>query len=67
MINRISEKDAQELSSLIAEKCLELNLEPEQILDGLARVLLGATNDLNVEGFDLNIEGFGRCTVNLEE
>jgi len=67
MDNRISEEDAQELSSTIAEKCLELDLKPEQILDGLARVLLGATNDLNVEGFELNIDGFGRCTVELEE
>ena len=66
MNNRISEEDAQILSSFIAEKCMEMNLEPEQILDGLTQILLSATNDLNVGGFELNIEGFGRCIVELD-
>ena len=66
MNNRISDEDAQALSSFIAEKCMEMELEPDQILDGLSRVLLGATNDLNVGGFELNIEGFGRCIVELD-
>ncbi|RXJ73931.1 hypothetical protein CS022_06520 [Veronia nyctiphanis] len=66
MTNRIPEEQAQELSDCIAEKCVEMGLEPDQILDGLARVLLGATNDLGVEGFELNIEDFGRCSVELD-
>lgn len=66
MTNRITQEQAQELSSLIAEKCLMMELEPEQILEGLAQVLLSATKDLSVGGFDLNIEGIGRCSVELE-
>ena len=67
MSNRISEEKAQELSSFIAEKCIEMDLEPEEILDGLARVLLGATHDLAVGEFKLEIEKFGHCHVSLEE
>ncbi|MFD2178409.1 hypothetical protein [Veronia pacifica] len=66
MTERIPEEQAQELSDFIAKKCIEMELEPEQILDGLARVLLGVTNDLGAGGFDLDIEGFGKCSVELE-
>ncbi|KXF82819.1 hypothetical protein [Enterovibrio coralii] len=65
MGERISEQQAQMLSDFIADKCVEMDLGPEQILDGLSRVLLGATNDLGVGGFELDIEGFGRCSVEL--
>lgn len=65
--SQISDEQAQELMDTIADKCDELALEPEQILDGIARALLGASAAFGTKNVSLTIAGVGTCEVLMEE
>lgn len=66
MSEQISDEQAQELMDTIAEKCDELALEPQQILDGIARALLGATAAFGTRQLSLSIAGVGQCDVTMD-
>ena len=62
----LSDEQAQLLMDRIVAICEEMALEPEQILDGLARVLMSATNAFEKLDVTVKIEGFGECNVKLD-
>ena len=64
-MSEISEGQLQELTDTIADKCEAMGLEPEQILDGIARSLIAAATTFGAQNFQLNIEGHGTCKVSL--
>ena len=64
-MSEISEDQLQELTDTIADKCEAMGLEPEQILDGIARSLIAAATTFGTQSFQVNIERHGACTVNL--
>jgi len=60
---RITDEQCQELMDGIADICDQMELEPEQILDGIARSLLGATAALGTNKLSVAVENFGTCDV----
>jgi len=60
---RITDEQCQELMDGIANICDQMELEPEQILDGIARSLLGATAALGTNKLSVSVENFGTCDV----
>ena len=64
MSEQISDQQAQELMDVISAKCDEMELEPKQILDGIAKTLLAATVALEVKELSVNIENVGTVEVN---
>lgn len=64
-MTEINEEQLQELTDLIADKCEVLKLEPEQILDGIARSLIAAATTFGTQCFQVDVENHGTCTVNL--
>jgi len=64
-IPRLTNEKADQLSNAIAQVCEDLALEPEQILDGISRTLLSASATFNVPAFTLNIDGVGKCSVEM--
>ena len=59
----ISDKQLQELTDIIADQCEEMGLEPEQILDGIARSLIAAAVTFGTRDFKINVEDHGTCAV----
>lgn len=66
-MSEINEDQLQQLTDCIAEKCESMELQPEQILDGVARSLIAAATAFGTKSFQLEIESHGTCTVNLLE
>ena len=64
-MTEINEEQLQELTDLIADKCEAMKLEPEQILDGIARSLIAAATTFGTQSFQVDVESHGTCTVNL--
>jgi len=66
---QITDEQCQQLMDGIVNLCEEMALEPQQILDGIARSLLGATAALGTSKLSVSIENFGSCEVviNSEE
>jgi len=50
---------------VISSKCEELNLNPEQILDGIARSLLGASVAFGTKDLKMDIENVGTVQVSV--
>ena len=63
---RISDDQCLELMDGIADLCDQMDLAPEQILDGIARSLLGATSALGTNELSVSVEGFGSCNVTID-
>ncbi len=66
MSDRITDEQVQELTNYIAEKCQEMDLEAEQIVDGMARSMLAAAATFGFSDLSVSIENVGTCTVKLE-
>mgnify|MGYP000013950383 CR=1 FL=1 len=66
-VPRLTNEQAEQLSNAIAQVCEDLALAPEQILDGISRTLLSASATFEVPAFTLNIEGVGRCSVEMSD
>lgn len=64
---QISDEQCQELMDGIANLCGEMELEPEQILDGIARSLLGACSALGTANLTVSVDGFGKCEVAIAD
>jgi hypothetical protein len=62
---RITDDQADELSGYIARKCTEMELMPEQMMDGIARTLIAAADNFETNDFTLTIAGVGDCKVSL--
>ena len=52
---------------MIADKCEEMGLEPEQIVDGIARALISASHTFDFADIEIGIDDVGSCTVKLAE
>ncbi|MCG8667844.1 MAG: hypothetical protein MI867_00395 [Pseudomonadales bacterium] len=63
----ISEEQLQELADAIADKCDDMGLDHEQILDGIASTLLAAAATFGVPKFNKTLESHGVCVVTLSE
>ena len=61
----ISDIQSQELMDVISSKCDELDLSPEQILDGIARSLLGASVAFGTKDLKVAIENVGMVQVSV--
>jgi len=61
----ISDIQSQELMDVISNKCDELDLSPEQILDGIARSLLGASVAFGTKDLKVDIENVGTVQVSV--
>ncbi|OUS26962.1 hypothetical protein A9Q99_17270 [Gammaproteobacteria bacterium 45_16_T64] len=59
----ISEEQLQELANAIADQCDDMELEPEQVLDGIARSLIAAATTFGAKNFRVNVENHGTCVV----
>ena len=66
MADRITNEQVQELTNYIADKCQEMALEPEQIVDGIARSLIAAANTFDFADLTVGIDNIGQCSVTLE-
>jgi hypothetical protein len=66
-VPEISEEQLQELTDLIADKCEAMELEPEQILDGIARSLIAAATTFGTQSFQVDVECHGSCMIKLIE
>ncbi len=64
-MTEISEEQLQELTNTIADKCEEMGLEPEQVLDGIARSLIAAAITFGTQNLKVEIEYHGSCVVEL--
>lgn len=64
---QITDQQCQELMDGIANLCSEMELEPEQILDGIARSLLGACSALGTTNLTVSVDDFGKCEVSIAE
>lgn len=62
----LSDEQAQLLMDRIVAICEEMELGPEQILDGLGRVLISATDAFEKSDVSVKIDGFGECNVKLD-
>ena len=67
MTDRISDEQVQELTNTIADKCEEMGLEPEQIVDGIARSLIAAAHTFDFSELNVGIDNVGQCDVKLKE
>ncbi len=67
MSDRITDEQVQELTNYIAEKCQEMDLEAEQIVDGMARSLLAAATTFGFNDLSVSIENVGVCSVKLKD
>ena len=67
MSKQITDEQSQELMDGIAQLCGEMELEPEQILDGIARSLMGACSALGTSNLTVSVDNFGQCEVKLLE
>ncbi|MGB0833877.1 MAG: hypothetical protein ACPG8A_05690 [Psychrobium sp.] len=67
MSNQLTDEQSQELMDAIANICGEMELEPEQILDGIARSLMGACSALGTTNLTVSVDNFGQCEVKLLE
>ncbi|MCG7531056.1 hypothetical protein MHM98_06795 [Psychrobium sp. MM17-31] len=67
MSNQLTDEQSQELMDAIANICGEMELEPEQILDGIARSLMGACSALGTANLTVSVDNFGQCEVKLLE
>ncbi len=67
MQTEITEQQAQALMDVISAKCDELDLEPEQVLDGISRTLLAAAQAFGTKELSVKIAGTGSCEVRLED
>lgn len=65
MTDRITNEQVQELTNHIADKCQDMGLEPEQIVDGIARALIAAANTFDFADLNVGIDNVGACTVKL--
>lgn len=65
MTQRISNQQVQELTDHIADKCQSMNLEPEQIVDGIARALIAAADTFDFADLKVAIDDVGQCDVKL--
>lgn len=63
----ISDVQSQELMDVISSKCDELDLSPEQVLDGIARSLLGASVAFGTKDLKVAIENIGMVQVSVED
>ena len=61
----ISDVQSQELMDVISNKCDDLGLSPEQILDGIARSLLGASVAFGTKDLNVDIENVGTVQVSV--
>lgn len=66
-MDRITNEQVQELTNLIADKCEEMDLEPEQIVDGIARALIAAADTFAFSDLTVRIDDVGVCKVNLPD
>lgn len=66
MNSQITDVQVQELTDHIADKCEQMGLTPEQILDGIARSLISAATVFGTEHLVVTIDNIGCCQVNLE-
>jgi len=64
-VAEISEEQLQELTNTIADKCEEMGLEPEYVLDGIARSLIAAAITFGTQNLKVDIECHGSCVVDL--
>ncbi|WP_210560147.1 hypothetical protein [Psychrosphaera aestuarii] len=65
MTDRITDKQVQELTNHIADKCEAMGLEPEQIVDGIARALIAAADTFDFADLNVGIDNIGTCKVEL--
>jgi len=67
VVTEISNEQAQKLMDSIINQCEKLGLEPTQILDGIARSLLGATIAFGTKELTVDIEKQGLVQVKVFE
>lgn len=67
MTDRITDEQVQELTNHIADKCETMGLEPEQIVDGIARALIAAANTFDYTDLNIVIDNVGTCKVELKD
>jgi len=63
---QLSDEQAQVLMDSIIQQCEEMDLLPEQILDGLGRSLMSAANAFDKKQVTVTIADFGTCKVVLD-
>lgn len=65
MAKEISNEQSQELMDSIIHQCEEMGLESTQILDGIARSLLGVVMAFGAKDLSVVIENAGRVEVSI--
>ena len=67
MSDRISDEQVQELTNYIAQKCQDMELDEQQIVDGMARAMIAAAATFGFEDLSVSIDNVGNCSVKLEQ
>ena len=67
MTEQISNEQVQELTDAIADKCQEMGLEPEQILEGIGRAIISAATVFGMQEVEIEVDGVGSCQVTTQE
>lgn len=62
---KLSDEQSQELMDAIINQCEGMGLEPTQILDGIARSLLGAVMAFGTKDLSVDIENAGTVHVSV--
>mgnify|MGYP007079438259 CR=1 FL=1 len=66
MAKEITEQQAQTLLNAISDTCTDLALEPEQIIDGIARSLLAVATTFEYQDLKVSIENIGEVKIDLK-
>lgn len=61
----LTDEQSQELMDSIIEKCEQMSLSVEEIIDGLGRAMMSATDANGSTGAVVKIENYGTCEVQL--
>lgn len=61
----LTDEQSQELMDSIIEKCQQMDLSVEEIIDGLGRAIISATEANGTSGALIKIENYGTCEVKL--
>lgn len=54
----MTDEQRQELASYIAEKCSEMELDEEEVLEGVAYSLIAAINTFEKKSLNLDVIGY---------
>jgi hypothetical protein len=63
--DQLTDDQAQQLLDAIIAQCENMDLDAQQILDGLGRSIMSAADAFGKTDVTVSIENFGQCRVKL--